>query len=469
MILLSTFTSPVWASTYYLATAAGGGNDSNNGTSANTPWLTPNHSVNCGDVIIAAASSAYQQANFTFNHWGGVTCPAGNNVAWLKCESFDACIITVTSGDGMDLDQSYWGIQGWEVDGAPGAGACFNIYAAAGVQLHHIIFANDIANVCGMEGFDSGANVGAGVGTDYLVVVGSIAYNSAGSSSACYSGIGMIYPVASDSLPGTHVYFAGNFSYDNVDGLCNSGAPTDGQGLFFDSPDAMGQAFPAYTQQMVMDNNISVFNGGRGLQVFQNSAGAAHARVYLRHNTAYGNNKSSSVSVTQCAEILIQNSYAVEIFQNLAVTAAATGCNGHTLYPFYMENGNGTDFFYSNFGYSATSSSVGVHTSPGFSAVPSSIFSTNPSLANPVDPGAPNCRGASSVPNCMATVIANFKPTTAAAIPYGYQVPSPAQTNDPLFPQWLCNVNLPAGLVTMGCLAQSSVPASPTITGVKVQ
>jgi len=42
----------------------------------------------------------------------------------------------------------------------------------------------------------------------------------------------------------------------------------------------------------------------------------------------------------------------------------------------------------------------------------------------------------------MATVIANFKPTTAAAQPYGYQVPSTVPNSDPLFPQWLCNVNL---------------------------
>jgi hypothetical protein len=51
----------------------------------------------------------------------------------------------------------------------------------------------------------------------------------------------------------------------------------------------------------------------------------------------------------------------------------------------------------------------------------------------------------------MATVIANFTPTNEAASGYGYQIPGAAQIYDPLFPQWLCNVNLPAGLVTMGC------------------
>jgi hypothetical protein len=51
----------------------------------------------------------------------------------------------------------------------------------------------------------------------------------------------------------------------------------------------------------------------------------------------------------------------------------------------------------------------------------------------------------------MATVIANFTPTNAAAVRYGYQTPSSTQVSDPLFPKWLCNVNLPSGLVTLGC------------------
>ena len=57
----------------------------------------------------------------------------------------------------------------------------------------------------------------------------------------------------------------------------------------------------------------------------------------------------------------------------------------------------------------------------------------------------------------MATMIANFTPTTAAAKAYGYQIPSTSPTSDPLFPQWLCNVNLPPGLVTMGCGSASSL------------
>jgi hypothetical protein len=54
----------------------------------------------------------------------------------------------------------------------------------------------------------------------------------------------------------------------------------------------------------------------------------------------------------------------------------------------------------------------------------------------------------------MAAVIANFTPTNTAATAYGYEMPGSTSVYDSLFPQWLCNVNLPSGLVTMGCSSQ---------------
>src|ERR1700688_834034 len=92
------------ATNYFLNTAAGGGSDANNGLTSGAPWLSPNHSVNCGDVITAAASTAYAAANFTSGKWGTVTCAGGNNVAWLKCATFDACKITSTTVHGMVVD-----------------------------------------------------------------------------------------------------------------------------------------------------------------------------------------------------------------------------------------------------------------------------------------------------------------------------------------------------------------------------
>jgi len=456
-LLLALLASPTWATTYYLATAASGGNDSNGGLSIRTPWLTPNHAVNCGDVILAAAG-AYSPANFTYNKWGKVTCAAGNNVAWLKCVTFDACKIFAggSNVDGISVTASYWGVQGWEATATTDTSACFKAYSVSpAVEIHHIIFANDIANGCYSGGFTIGNN--QDVGVDYFVVVGTITYNAAQSSLACDSGIDIYQPVQSDSLPGTHIYIAGNFSWANVDpNPCAGGAPTDGNGLILDTLDGTHGLPSPYTAQVVVDNNILIANGGRGFEVFNNSVGSSHAAIYARHNTVWGNNFDLSNINVLCGEMTLNAALNVQEFLNLAVTSATDGCSGDPLYAYSVANGNSTDLVYSNVGWAASGTYSDEASSLGFSFGPNNLFGTNPNFVNATAPGAPSCGGTSSVPNCMATVIATFMPTTSAAKAYGYQVPSATQSYDPLFPQWLCNVNLPAGLVTVGCPVASA-------------
>jgi hypothetical protein len=460
-ILLSTLSSPVWATTYFLATAAGGGSDSNNGTSPSTPWLTPNHAVNCGDVILAAASTAYDWNNFAHN-WGTVTCAGGNNVAWLTCMTFDACKISVStassSDDGMLIQASYWGVQGWEITTTASSGACFAIYPWNLTAVHHVIFADDICNGAGQSGF--GIDPRAPYAEDYIVFIGNIAYNTVQGGGVCASGFNMGSQNPLDTLPGTHIYVAGNFAWNNVEpSICNGGAPTDGQGFMIDT--LIGN-----TAQIVYDNNISVFNGGRGVEVYN----SANAPIYFRHNTTYGNNTDrNQANHGVCGEIEITTASKTESFLNLAQQVAPVGCAGQTNYAFLVTFGDATDHGHQNWGYSAAGNNSGIaNNGGGFAFGQNNTFGANPSFSNPVDPPAPSCASASSVPNCMAAVIANFTPTVAAAKAYGYQIPLTKNIYDPLFPQWLCNVNLPAGLITMGCLAQSSLPASPTITGVKV-
>jgi len=102
-----------------------------------------------------------------------------------------------------------------------------------------------------------------------------------------------------------------------------------------------------------------------------------------------------------------------------------------------------------------------ISSSNGFSLGTHNTIGTNPSFANPVNPGPPACGGSANVPACMAQVIADFTPTVAAATSYGYQPVSLTNVPDPLYPQWLCNVNLPSGLVTPGCQS-GTAPTSPT-------
>jgi len=443
----------------YIAPASGGGSDGNSGTDAGHPWLTPNHSLTAPTVILAAAG-AYSSANFQQSLWG--TCTSTGDLCWLKCATFDTCTVATTNGTaGFQLGKSYWGVQGFEVTtgGGNNYAACFMTYAAS-VPLSHIVFANNIANGCEAAGIAL-SNQSVSLSFDYVAIIGNAVYNAAQSNTLCYSGIGIYQPINADTLPGTHIYIAGNFSWDNLvpDPCGGFNPPFDGEGINADTLDgSQGGLASPYSGQVVIDNNISIFNGSFGAGT--TGGGNTAAPLYIRHNTFYGNAKDSNQNFPQCGQAVLfgnpNKSANAEIYGNLAETTLATGglCGGtNPQYVFYVYNGNGTDHTYSNFGYSAAGHNTGSSSSTGFSDGPNQTFGTDPAFANPVDPGPPSCSSASSVPNCMATVIANFTPTTAAAKNYGYQIPSTTSRYDPLYPQWLCSVtNLPSGLVTPGCV-----------------
>ncbi len=418
------------------------GSDAAAGTSA-APWATPNHAMNCGDIVLASPGTYPQiKVNAT------VTCKAGNNVAWVQCSNFDACKINVTSGTqystGIQVSSSYWGFQGWEVHTISTAGACYFVYPATpSLSIHHVVFANNIANGCGQGGFTASNDGAAGV--DYFAVVGNIVYSATQGSSLCTSGINVFKPVALDSLPGTHIYLAGNFSFNNVEPKrCNGTPPTDGQGINLDM-------ISPYDEQIVIDNNIAAYNGGNGIKVYS----SAKSHIYVRHNTTYGN-ETGGVDGAVCSEIGLQSTALAEVFKNLSATSTATACSAMVAdYVFGVISPATGNLFYRNYGYSAASSNSSSY-SAVFSFRLSNLFSSFPWSIAPADPEAPNCSAFSGVPACMASVVATFKPTVTGAQAYGYQTPGTASLYDPLFPRWLCNVNLPAGLITRGCLAGSS-------------
>jgi hypothetical protein len=446
--------------TYYIAPVSAGGNDRNDGLSASAPWLTPNHSVKCGDQLLAAAGS-YNADNFTIDNWGTVSCPSANSVAWLKCATFDTCKISTNSlSSGIWIDRSFWGVQGWEVTTQAGSGepTCFIVAPNWNnpVEVHHVILANNVANGCQAGGFSSANHPGLVIGVDYLALIGNIAYNSTQGKSECYTGISVYAPVESDSLTGTHIYLAGNFAWDNWDpDYCAGGAATDGEGMMFDEVDASNQGLTKqYAGQLVADNNILIGNGGPGFQADHNNGGSGPwATIYTRHNTMWGNNHDMTLSGYSHGEMLwgaVTNSHST---YDLAVTNLQYGGGGGPAAAFYVgDSSTSTNSVANSWGYSPWGNNSSVTSSPGFSYAASNVFGVNPQLANPTVPGAPSCSGYANVTACMATSVANFTPNNSSAKAYGYQKPSSTSVSDSLFPQWLCTVNnFPTGLVTMGC------------------
>ena len=423
------------------------GSDSNVGSSA-SPWVTVNHPMTCGQAIVGLPSSSYSGWSFGAGRvWGTVTCPSGNNVAWLICETFDTCKVP-TGTTGFTVNSSYWGVAGWEINTVGTGGPCFQEASPSTTVIHHVIFFDDIANGCDSGGIQ---DVNYGTGADYFVILASIAYDAAQGNAACNEGLNVYEPATSDTLPGTHIYIADNFSYLNVNpNPCAGGTPTDGEGITFDTLSAV-----PYTQQAVADNNIILANGGRGLLVGNNTP----SPVYFRHNTVWGNSTATVENTNLCGEIGLQASTHTQAFLNLAVTNNSNNCGGNPSYAFYVNGTTTGNVVYQNWGYSAGGYNDLLYETSGFAYGPANTFGTNPSLTNAVAPGAPSCGSSSSVPNCMATVIANFTPTTVAAVGYGYQARAINAVYDPLFPQWLCaNIvpELPAGLVENGCLLASA-------------
>jgi Abnormal spindle-like microcephaly-assoc'd, ASPM-SPD-2-Hydin len=443
--------------TYYLATASAGGKDSNNGLSVGSPWLSPNHSLNCGDVIIALASSAYDSANFNDGHWGTVSCPSGNNVAWLQCESFDGCKIS-TNAEGIYVDRSYWGVQGFEVSVSGTNGFCFGAAPnySHPANTHHVIFANNIANGCMGGGFVT-FNVGTS-GSDYLTIVGNIVYNAAQGSDQCYSGISLYEPVQSDSAPGTHLYVAGNFSWGNYQpNPCGGVQPWGGDGIIFDTLDGSQHPMPSqYVAQAVAANNILIGNGGFGIEIQNNVSGSVHAPIFVSHNTVWGNEGNSAMqpNAVFCSEVFLNSTYNVQETSNLVATKAQKACVNNPAYALAGYDIDGTVSVANNFAFGYNNQNTSFGTAPNFTFNSNNIVGQDPKFSNAYVPGAPACGGASNVPDCMASVINNFTPTNTAAISTGYQRADSTPVVDPLFPQWVCSANLPTGLTPMGCKAQ---------------
>jgi hypothetical protein len=454
--------------TYYLSPS---GSDSNSGSSSGSPWLTPNHALNCGDTIIAASGS-YSNSNFSWNSWGTVSCPAANNVAWLKCATFDTCKIDATNGSqGIWVAKSYWGVQGWEVTTSSSAeyGTCFfaEPFGGSPSEITHIIFANNVANGCSNYGFASNY-YNSSASPDYVVMIGNIAYNTAqGGTAGCASGFSILEPVQSDTVAGTHIYLAGNFAWSNMDpNPCDGTAPTDGEGIILD-----GLGVHGYAQQVAVLNNLTIYNGSEGI-LNGGVGGNTLAHVYIDHNTAYSNllDPNDTCCNFDVGEISFtagssgtpskygEASYNLVALPPTQPSGATT--TGHGLSIVYGDSTSSADY---NWAYGGPSGrNTIIYSSGSFSYGSHNVLGTDPALSNPTVPGPPSCTGTANTVACMATVIANFTPTNTSAISYGYQTPSTTPTVDPLFPQWLCNVNLPSGLVTMGCLTASNQSEAPT-------
>jgi parallel beta-helix repeat protein len=324
------FSSPWYTclNNYYVSTA---GSDSNPGT-ASQPWLTIQNADTAarkGGDCVNVEPGTYE-ANVVIQHGGPGPTAIGYVV--YRCQVLDACHILAPGGGhlwGFELNGNFVVVDGFELDGNNAlqtdgiADACIGTDdptygegsspTQAGASSHHIWILNNIIHHCNESGvqlnnkewfyvihnvvyhnsYQSGYQ-GSGIslaGIQCIEVGGMNCYTSGigGTPSSDYSyapsGNDLVFSPPAGYFP-FHNVTAWNAVYDNRINYNNSvgcSAHTDGNGIIMDTfLDGFSNTLTYLYQTLVMDN-ISYYNGGRGVHVF------ASSNVTVANNTVFNN------------------------------------------------------------------------------------------------------------------------------------------------------------------------------------
>lgn len=434
---------------YYISPT---GSDSNNGLTAGAPWASPNHTVNCGDRIHAAAG-AYNVFNFTLGSWGVVqNCPSASGVyaAQIQCAGphVDSCSWSSSATNAMYIDQSNWSILGGIFSSSLAAGgACIVATPSSAHTIHHIALINVIASGCYGNGLDAtGYSSNYHFGVDEFAVVGSIVYNGAQGNTECFSGFSDYVPVNFDTNPGTHVFVAGLFAWGNIDpNPCFGGLPTDGQAITFDNWNGSQQTGIPYTGQGVIEQSLLIGNGGYCINIGANTANPAYVTTTTCWGNIAGPNQTNTVN---WGEMGVLGSFNTHITKSIFQAVRATTPTGANVYAFDGYLTDTTTTLTNSYLFGVSGQNWHVDNSGGF-VLGSGVTQATPNFVAPAVPGAPNCSAYATVTDCMASVAANFVPQAAGAAGFGYQSPG-ACAPDALYPTWLKGL-VPAGLITKPC------------------
>lgn len=434
------------------------GNDGNNGLSAGSPWLTPNHSVNCGDVINAAAGT-YASSSFNKTFGTVSNCPSPNGVYYtanILCAGpfVSSCQINDTSLAGMFFTKANWSISGWTITST--VGPCTITQPQSASNIHHIAIINSVITNCLGGGIGvSPYPASPGFGVDQFAAVGDIIYNATSGTAECFGNFSDYEPILNDSTPGTHIFVAGVFSWGAAPGVgCASGLNSDWEGMILDDLSHSQQSPTiAYTGQIAIEQSMFLGNGGQGVQILNNTA----ATVIGKNVTSYGNFQAASLNTfgnavggLEYANSPGSTTFTNSIFQETK-SGVGTSCAGSTpcnVYAALVSGGGSSNVIDTSYAFGVGGQNTLSVVSPGFS-FGAGIVTATPNFVNPTVPGAPSCAGFTTTTACMATVIADFTAQAAGAAGLGYQSPG-ACAPDALFPVWLKGI-VPNGIITKPC------------------
>jgi hypothetical protein len=469
--------------TYYMSPT---GSDAAAGT-AGAPWATPNHALNCGDVIIAPAGTY----NGSFSTWGtvsncrsttgGIDGTGGVNFAVLLCGGSDlgsngcnincataACNSGVLGSGGrnaasaaMNINASNWAIEGWTVNGNGATHRGFQVDACltGSTILHHIALINDISfnngagfdiNECGYGQSPTYTN-----GGDYWFVVGNIAQNAA-QDSICVAAIDNVGAATWDTNPGTHNYINTNYTYANANTSGCRGV-SDTEGIMLDTLDSKNVQY-----QFVISNNIGFYSDRECIHIFEQNGHPNTPTIKVYNNTCFENNVQANSAVDYLISEIDTNAsgistmtWIVSIQNNIMRQPLAAGALGGSvagLQTVSMANftigGTGNENFIranNSSCKSGTCNSTNDNESFGTSAQLGTNTYTDPAFTNTTDLlanrlGAPNCTGFQNTTQCMGydastntltspSIISDLAATAPGTSGKGFQRPGPCAAN----------------------------------------
>jgi parallel beta-helix repeat protein len=325
---------------YYVATT---GSDSNNGTSATTPWLTLQHANDVGRT----AGDCVNVAPGTYTH--GVVINSGGNLASstgyvvYRCSELDACIVTDVAAGGQvgsfvwntskkPMTGSYVIIDGFSLSAASETlfGQGIELWdgnengASATVSVHHVWVINSMISGYGQSG------VQMNDGEYFYVMHDTIYNNSRVGCSAQGSGISFAvlkafsnYVRTADDARNKMVGNIGTFNnavmynvlYNNAITQCGTPAnpyDTDGNNIIMDTLNNAGSTNVTYPGSVLIAFNVVYNAGARGIHLYNSE------NITVANNSCYNSDLDPANNGTYRPCIGDLNSYNDNFFNNIA-------------------------------------------------------------------------------------------------------------------------------------------------------
>lgn len=384
----------------YVATAANGGSDSNNGTSATNqgggvgPWLTIQNAISRlpspapGWCINLGAGVYPINSTILFNKGGNAASKTGFTV--LRSSQLLGAKLQAGTGASnvIQISVPYIIIDGIEIDGMRrpnldhAISSCLNGFNYNGI--HHISIFNSYIHDAG----------GGGIATCWAEYYWMI-HNRLDKNSylSWHSGITTYQPMMipgytpttydNQWAPYRNVYAFNRFNGNFTDPQAS--LHTDGNGLIYD--DTQHSQYPPntlYTPKALIMGNVSWGNGGAGFQI-----GPTSANVDVFNNTAYNNYLDTVNSGTWRGEISVAFGKGVTVKNNIGFAIRGAGILSNNS-PFLAGNPvDATNVWLKNIAFGANP----VMYSPATFSSSTNKVDTNPLFANPNGSNFALCTG----------------------------------------------------------------------------